>query len=136
MRDASRRALIVTLGVVVAGLGILAAPAQAGSWTSYLKGVGTGFESRRWYAPNTPNTIMFEGCVTSESAVRVTLAKDIGGAPDTYYTTAAFTNCLNGSTAQSTGHWNAHGGADYYFAINEYMTGVTGTSVNYLKVSY
>ncbi|MFF9350268.1 hypothetical protein [Streptomyces sp. NPDC014734] len=135
MRDSSRRVLVVALGVVVAGLGIFAAPAQAASWSSYLSKVPTGFESRRWYEPNTATTIKFTGCSTDQNAVRVTLAKDISLSPDTYYSTAAFTNCLKGSTYTSTGNWNAHGNANHYFSINEYLVGTTVTTVKSLTVS-
>ncbi|MEV7233434.1 hypothetical protein AB0N06_05445 [Streptomyces sp. NPDC051020] len=96
----------------------------------------TGFESRRWYEPNTATTIKFTGCSTDLTAVHVTLAKDISLSPDTYYTTAAFTNCLNGSTYTSTGNWNAHGNGDYYFAVNEYISGASYTTVKSLTVSY
>ncbi|MYY13202.1 hypothetical protein GT204_31040 [Streptomyces sp. SID4919] len=126
----------MALGTAAASLGIFAAPAQAASWESYLDSVGPNFESRRWYQGSAAagTKIQFTGC-TGGNVANVTLYKDIPYLPDPRYTMAAFTNCYNSSTAVSTGNWNDHGAADYYFVINEGAAEVY-LSVRKVKVTY
>ncbi|MGW0465322.1 hypothetical protein ACWDX6_08635 [Streptomyces sp. NPDC003027] len=135
LREPARRIGTVTLGAA-AVLGILTAPAQAASWSSYLSGVGPGYESRRWYDSGGTTTIKFTGCDNDGniSSTSVVLRKDTVG-PDPYYTKANFTNCHASATSTSTGTWSDHGSGDYYFAVNDSLTGVR-LWVKSLTVSY
>lgn len=121
----------------IMAVGIFSAPAQAASWSGYLTGVAPGYESRNWYAPSssTGTTISFTGCTSFSSVVNVTLYKVVNNLPDTDYTRAAFTQCLTGSSATSTGNWNDHGAGDYYFVVND-GGGSSGVSVKSPTVSY
>ncbi|MEU1489896.1 hypothetical protein ABZ456_06525 [Streptomyces sp. NPDC005776] len=104
-------------------LGILSAPAQASSWSSYLTGAAPGFESRRWTDDGGPTNIQFTDCKDdwNDKSVGVTLRKDTFG-PDPSYTKANFTNCFGGGT--SSGNWDGHGSGEYYFAVNYGLAGV------------
>ncbi|MFJ2560641.1 MULTISPECIES: hypothetical protein [unclassified Streptomyces] len=135
LREPGRRIATVTLGAAVA-LGVLVTPAQAASWSSSLAGAAPGFESRRWYDSGGSTNIKFTGCTDSgsNSVVNVTLRKDTVG-PDPSYTTAAFTNCFNSSSATSSGDWSDHGSGDYYFAVNYGASGLR-VWVNSLTVTY
>ncbi|MGW1462735.1 hypothetical protein ACWCPT_00070 [Streptomyces sp. NPDC002308] len=134
--NASVRRIAVVLFSVVTVVGIFSSPAQAGSYTSYMKGVAAGFESSHWKEDSsaTTTTIKFTGCTSDGSAVNVTLAKDINNLPDTYYVRAAFTKCLESSTSTSTGNWADHGSGSYYFIVND--GGYAVTSVKSLTVSW
>ncbi|TRV80101.1 hypothetical protein FKN01_07805 [Streptomyces sp. 130] len=135
LKPSIRRAAVVLFSAVTV-IGIFSSPAQAGSYTSYMKGVQPGFESTRWREETsaTTTTIKFTGCTSDGSVVNVTMAKDIGGAPDTYYTKAAYTKCLESSTSTSTGTWNDHGAGSYYFIVND--GGFSVVSVKSLTVSW
>ncbi|MFJ4902541.1 hypothetical protein [Streptomyces sp. NPDC088727] len=130
---ASIRRVAVVLFSAMTVIGIFSAPAQAGSVSSYLSGVGPGFESNRWSESSsaTTTTIKFTGCSSDLSVVNVTLAKDISSAPDPYYVKAAFTQCFASSTSVSTGNWSDHGAGKYYFIVND--GGVGGTRVSVKK---
>lgn len=135
LREPARRIGTVTLGAA-AVLGVIAAPAQASSWSSSLTNAGPGFESRRWYDTGGSTNIKFTGCSDngSDRVVNVTLRKEVTG-PNPQYTTAAFTNCFTSSTATSSGNWSDHGSGDYYFAVNYGASGVNVT-VKSLTVTY
>ncbi|TLQ44679.1 hypothetical protein [Streptomyces marianii] len=132
LRESGRRIGTVALGAA-AVLGLLTTPAQASSWSSYLSGVGPGYESRRWYDTGGATTIKFTGC-SGGSGAEVRLRKDTFG-PDPAYSTALFTNCFASSTSTSTGNWSDHGSGDYYFAVNEAAVSLK-LSVKSLTVSY
>ncbi|MEV7237220.1 hypothetical protein AB0N06_25630 [Streptomyces sp. NPDC051020] len=124
LREPSRRIGTVVLGAV-AVLGVIAAPAQASSWSSSLTGAGPGFESRRWADSGGTTNIKFTGCSDdySNKGVNVLLRKDTLG-PDPYYVNAYFTNCFASSTSTSSGTWADHGSGNYYFAVNDALVGV------------
>lgn len=135
LRESGRRIGTVGLGAA-AVLGLVAAPAQAASWSSSLSGVGPGYESRRWYDSGGSTIIKFTGC-SNDGSVRstsVVLRKDTVG-PDPYYVKASFTQCHVSSTSTSTGTWTDHGSGDYYFAVNDSVTGLR-LWVKSLTVSY
>ncbi|MFD7226956.1 hypothetical protein [Streptomyces sp. NPDC059881] len=135
LREPARRMGTVALGAA-AVLGIVAAPAQASSWTSSLSNAAPGFESRRWYDTGGSTNIKFTGCSDNGSnrVVNVTLRKDTTG-PDPQYVTAAFTNCFAGTSATSSGNWSDHGSGNYYFAVNYGASGLN-VWVKSLSVTY
>ncbi|MFB0628349.1 hypothetical protein [Streptomyces sp. AB3(2024)] len=128
-----RRAGLASVGAASI-LAVTMGPAQAASWSSYMTNVGPNFESSRWYTSGGTHTIQFTGCTSDSSVVNVTLAQDIKLQPDPYYSTAAFTNCLSGSNAVSTGNWGNKGAGDFYFVVNN--GGWARLSVRSLTVTY
>lgn len=118
LRDNGRRASVIGLGIAAA-VCMTVSPAQAASWSSSLSGVTNGFESRRWSDDGGATNIQFTGCTSDGGVVNVTLHKDLSFQPDPYYSTAAFTNCLNGTNATSSGNWGDHGSGSYYFSVND-----------------
>ncbi|WP_328865162.1 hypothetical protein [Streptomyces sp. NBC_00304] len=130
---ASIRRVAVVLFSAVTVIGVFSAPAQAGSFSSSLSGVGPNFESNRWSESSsaTTTTIKFTGCSSDLSSVNVTLAKDINNLPDSYYVRASFTQCFASSTSVSTGNWSDHGAGKYYFIVND--GGVGGSRVSVKK---
>ncbi len=123
LRRQGQRITVVALGGA-AVLGLVAAPAQASSWTSSLTNVAPSFESRRWTDDGGPTNVQFENCTDDyESKVTIGLRKDVLG-PDDYFTTHTYTECFEGSGHYSSGNWDGHGEGDYYFVVNDFMIDV------------
>jgi hypothetical protein len=132
---AGKRAMIIVTAAAAAAVGVLAVPAQASSWSSYISDAGNDFESRRWTDNGGSTTIKFTGCHRDGTqAVGVMLRKDTLG-PDPKYTNANFTNCFN-SGATSSGTWDDHGSGDYYFVIDYGANMYAPVSVDSLTVYY
>ncbi|MFF7095923.1 hypothetical protein ACFY9A_26530 [Streptomyces rubradiris] len=134
MARAGKRAMIIG-AAAVAAVGVLAVPAQASSWSSYLSNVLNDYESRRWTDDGGSTTIKFTSCHRDGTqAVAVMLRKDTFG-PDPKYDNAAFTNCFN-SGATSIGNWGDHGSGDYYFVVDYGSNVYAPVSVSSLTVYY
>ncbi|MEU0676272.1 hypothetical protein ABZ330_25910 [Streptomyces sp. NPDC006172] len=132
---AGKRAMIIGTAAAAAAVGVLAAPAQASSWSSYLTNAGNDFESRRWTDDGGSTTIKFTGCYRDGTqAVAVMLRKDTLG-PDPRYTNASFTNCFR-SGATSSSAWDDHGRGNYYFVVDYGSNVYAPVSVNSLSVYY
>ncbi|MFB9739212.1 hypothetical protein ACFQE4_13965 [Streptomyces thermocoprophilus] len=135
MTRAGKRTMIIGTAAAAAAVGVLAVPAQASSWTSYLSNAGSDFESRRWTDNGGSTTIKFTSCHRDGTqAVSVMLRKDTFG-PDPKYANASFTNCFNPG-ATSTGNWGDHGSGDYYFVIDYGTNMYAPVSVSSLTVYY
>ncbi|MCX4611016.1 hypothetical protein [Streptomyces mirabilis] len=135
MTRAGKRAMIISTAAAAAAVGVLAVPAQASSWSSYITSAGNDFESRRWTDDGGSTTIKFTSCHRDGTqAVGVMLRKDTFG-PDPMYSNANFTNCFN-SGATSTGNWDDHGSGDYYFVIDYGSNVYAPVSVDSLTVYY
>ncbi|MFF2408147.1 hypothetical protein [Streptomyces sp. NPDC058092] len=135
LREPSRRIATVALGAA-AVLGLIAAPAQASTYSSHLTGAGPGFESSRWNDSGGTTNIKFTGCTDdyNDKSVTVRLRKDTFG-PDPSYVNAVFTQCFVSGTSTSSGTWADHGSGAYYFVVNDAMVGVRVT-VKSLTVTY
>ncbi|MFI5748181.1 hypothetical protein ACIBBE_20055 [Streptomyces sp. NPDC051644] len=122
LRGPGWRISTVALGAV-AVLGIVAAPAQASSWSSKLVGAAPGFESRHYADDGGPTNVKFTNCKDdySNSRVNIVLRKDTLG-PDPYYSTHTYTACFTGGT--SSGNWDDHGSGTYYWAVNDGLVNV------------
>ncbi|MEU7557295.1 hypothetical protein [Streptomyces eurythermus] len=134
MARAGKRAMIIGAAAVTA-VGVLAVPAQASSWSSYLSNVRNDYESRRWTDDGGTTTIKFTSCHRDgQQVVNVMLRKDTAG-PDPKYDNAPFSNCFN-SGATSTGNWDDHGSGEYYFVVDYGSTVYAPVSVSSLTVYY
>ncbi|WDO07778.1 hypothetical protein ME763_20120 [Streptomyces murinus] len=135
MTRAGKRAVIIGTAAAAAAVGVLAVPAQASSWSSYISSAGNDFESRRWTDDGGSTTIKFTSCHRDGTqAVNVMLRKDTLG-PDPKYSNQTFTNCFN-SGATSTGNWDDHGSGDYYFVVDYGSNVYAPVSVSSVAVYY
>ena len=123
----------------LAALTFASAAFAEGSWTSYISGALTGFESRIWYDGNTDaaNTLIrFDGCHLTwgpGTNADVNLRRVINNWPDD----DRGTKRLYCSTSD-TGNWGDVPGGDYRFRIDKIGGQTSGNQLNvdYVRVSY
>ncbi|MBB1244961.1 hypothetical protein GL263_15500 [Streptomyces durbertensis] len=146
MRTASRRRIAQRSGAVTAAT-LLAltftGDAWAGSFTTSMSGVRTGFESRRWTddGGSGPTKIEFTTCTanggqTPFSSTEVELWQDISMWPDGRRGVRTLTACKNGT---AVGEYRAmEKGDKMYFRISKIngMESNISLSVKHVRVAY
>ncbi|MEU8877140.1 hypothetical protein AB0D24_39615 [Streptomyces javensis] len=98
------------------------------NWSSYLEGVTTGFQSRRWDDVDYTE-IRFTGCHTgawdSSHFSTLDLRQDRSLQPDRSWGKKTASNCFEGSSSVSAGEWTGLAAGKHFFEIYSINGGFT-----------
>ncbi|WP_432016232.1 hypothetical protein [Streptomyces hydrogenans] len=128
-----KKSRTAVVGSMVATLLLTLAPSAYANWTSELKEVMVGFESRRWDDVDYTEVI-FTGCDQGyATAVDVALWEDVAFNYDNYKGKNHLTGCFISSTSVSYGKWYNLPSNDFYFKIGD-ITGSNQMSARQVDV--
>ncbi|MEU0525993.1 hypothetical protein [Streptomyces niveus] len=122
---------IVALGLL-GGTPAAAAASEGGvtiaNWSSYMEGVTSGFESRRWDDVDYTE-VRWTGCHTgswdSFDWAQLEVWQDRSLQPDKNWGQKTATNCFEGPSSVSAGEWTGLAAGQHYFEICNINGGFT-----------